>query len=69
MSNIRKPSPSDVSDDEWALVAPYLTFLREEAVQRNNPLREVFNGLRYIAKTGSPWRWMPNVRQTASSAG
>jgi transposase len=23
-------------------------------------LREVFNGLRYIVKTGAPWRWMPN---------
>jgi len=25
----RKPYPSDVSDDEWALVAPYLTLLPE----------------------------------------
>jgi hypothetical protein len=25
--NTRKPYPSDVSDDEWALVAPYLTLL------------------------------------------
>jgi hypothetical protein len=25
--NARKPYPSDVSDDEWALVAPYLTLL------------------------------------------
>ena len=23
-------------------------------------LREVFNGLRYVVKTGAPWRWMPN---------
>ena len=27
----RKPYPSDVSDEEWALVAPYLTLLREDA--------------------------------------
>ena len=32
----------------------------EEAGQRVYPLREVFNGLRYIVKTGAPWRWMPN---------
>jgi transposase len=57
---IRKPYPSDVSDDEWALVAPYLTLLPEEAGQREHPLREVFNGLRYVVKTGAPWRWMPN---------
>ena len=55
----RKPYPSDVSDEEWALVAPYL-LLREDAGQREYPLREAFNGLRYIVKTGAPWRWMPN---------
>jgi transposase len=51
--------PSDVSDDEWAFVAPYLTFMTEDAPQRVYPLREVFNGLRYIAKAGSQWRMMP----------
>ena len=34
--------------------------LPEDAGQREHPLREVFNGLRYIIKTGAPWRWMPN---------
>ncbi len=57
---IRKPYPSDVSDDEWALVAPYLMLLPEGAAQREHPIREVFNGLRYVVKTGAPWRWMPN---------
>jgi transposase len=56
----RKPYPSDVSDDEWALAAPYLTLLPEDARQREHSLREVFNGLRYVVKTGAPWRWMPN---------
>jgi transposase len=56
----RKPYPSDVSDEEWALVVPYLTLLPEDAGQRTHSLREVFNGLRYIVKTGAPWRWMPN---------
>ena len=56
----RKPYPSRVSDDEWAQVAPYLTLLPEDAGQREHTLREVFNGLRYVIKTGAPWRWMPN---------
>jgi transposase len=56
----RKPYPSDVSDDEWAFVAPYLTLMTEAAPQRKYPLREVFNGLRYIVKTGGQWRWMPH---------
>jgi hypothetical protein len=29
----RKAYPSDVSDEEWAFVAPYLTLLTEEAPQ------------------------------------
>jgi transposase len=49
-----------VSDDEWAFVAPYLSLMTEDAPQRKYPLREVFNGLRYIVKTGGQWRWMPH---------
>lgn len=60
METSRKPYPSDVSDEEWALVAPYLMLLPEAAGQREQGLRDVFNGLRYIVKTGAPWRWMPH---------
>lgn len=56
----RKAYPSDVTDDEWAFVAPYLTLMKEDAPQRDHPLREVFNGLRYIVRTGMQWRFMPN---------
>lgn len=56
----RKSYPSDVSDDEWAFVAPYLTLMTAEAPQRQHSLREVFNGLRFILRTGMQWRMMPN---------
>ena len=56
----RKPYPSDVSDEEWAFVAPYLALLREDAPQRDHDLREVFNALRWVVRTGSPWRYMPH---------
>ena len=56
----RKPYPSDVSDEEWSFVAPYLTLMIASAPQREHDLREVFNGLRWIVRTGSPWRYMPN---------
>src|SRR5438105_101838 len=58
--SIRKPYPSDVSDDEWAFAAPYLSLMTEEAPQREYPLREVFNALRWLVRTGSPWRYLPN---------
>lgn len=56
----RKHYPSDISDEEWDLVAPYLTLMTEDAPQRDHDLREVFNGLRWIVRTGSPWRYMPH---------
>ena len=56
----RKAYPSDVSDEEWAFVAPYLTLMREEAPQRDHNLREVFNGLRWIVRAGAAWRLMPH---------
>jgi transposase len=52
--------PSDVGDDEWAFVAPYLTLMTEEAPQREHSLREVFNGLRWMIRTGAQWRMMPH---------
>lgn len=56
----RKPYPSDVTDEEWDFVAPYLTLMSEHAPQREHDLREVFNAMRWIVRTGSPWRYMPN---------
>src|SRR5262245_19061983 len=56
----RKAYPSDVSDEEWALCAPYLTLMREDAPQREYALRELFNGLRWFIRAGCPWRMMPN---------
>lgn len=60
MPDRRKPYPSDVSDDEWSLVVPYLTLMREDAAQREHSLRELFNGLRYVVRYGIAWRAMPN---------
>ncbi len=56
----RKPYPSDVSDEEWAFVAPYLTLMKEDAPQRVYPLREVCNGLRWFVRAGADWRLMPH---------
>lgn len=52
--------PTDVSDEEWALVVPYLLLMKEEAPQREYPLREVFNALRWMVRAGAPWRFLPH---------
>ena len=55
-----EPYPSDVSDEEWAFCAPYLTLMKEDAPQREHDLRAVFNALRYMVRAGCPWRLMPH---------
>jgi transposase len=57
----RKPYPSDVSDDAWAFVAPYVTLMSEGAPPRTHGLRDVCNALRWIARAGAPWRMLPNA--------
>jgi transposase len=60
MKTNRKSYPSDVSDEEWSFCAPYLMLMNEQAPQREYPLREIFNGLRWFVRAGCPWRMMPN---------
>jgi hypothetical protein len=48
---VRKGYPSDVSDEEWAFAARYLTLISSDAPQRRYPLREIFNALRYLVRT------------------
>jgi transposase len=51
-----------VSDEEWAFIAPYLTLMVEDAPQRECSLQEVFNGLRYMARSGGAWQLLPQNR-------
>jgi transposase len=51
---------SDVSDEEWAFCAPYLTLLKEDAPQREYSSRVIFNAVRYLIRAGCPWRMIPN---------
>lgn len=60
MSTARRPYPTDVTDDEWDFVAPYLALVREDAPQRAHDLREVFNAPRRLVKAGCPWRLLPH---------
>lgn len=60
MNTTRKSYPSDVSDAEWEYLLPYLTLMRENAPQRGNEMREVFNATRYVVKTGCQWRMLPH---------
>jgi transposase len=54
-----QPYPSDVSDTEWEFVLPYLCLLPEDAGQRVHNLRDIFDGLRWLVRSGAPWRYLP----------
>ena len=56
----RKPYPSDSSDPEWEFACPYLTLMTEDAPQRNYSLRDVFDALRYLVRSGCSWRMLPH---------
>src|ERR671916_1446348 len=56
----RKPYPTDVSEEEWAFVAPYLALVRADAPQRVHDLREVFDALRWVVRAEAPWRMLPH---------
>ena len=54
------PYPSDVSDDEWMFVVPYLTLNRLDGEHRTHDLRAVFNAVRWMVRSGATWRMLPH---------
>lgn len=60
MDKTRKSYPSDVSDAEWEFLLSYLTLMTEDAPQRVHALRDVFDAMRYVVKTGCTWRFLPH---------
>lgn len=60
MGKVRKGYPSDVTEEEWWFVLSYLLLCREDAGQREHDLRNVFNAVRYMARSGCSWRLIPN---------
>jgi transposase len=51
--------PSDVTDEEWAEIAPLIPPARRGGRKRTVNIREVFNGLMYVLSTGCQWRALP----------
>ena len=51
--------PSDLTDAEWALVAPLIPPAKRGGRQRTVNLREVLNGILYVLSTGCQWRALP----------
>lgn len=59
-SKAKQGYPTDVSDQEWALIAPLLPGSASTGRPRKTPLRSVINALRYMVRAGCEWRMLPN---------
>ena len=51
--------PSDLTDDEWALVKPFIPPPKPGGGKRRTDMRAVMNGVMYILSTGCQWRYLP----------
>ena len=56
----RKPYPSDLSDAEWAILAPLVPPAKSGGRPRVVEMREIINGMLYILRAGEGWRMLPH---------
>src|SRR5918911_4481975 len=52
-------SPSDLTDEEGALIEPFIPPAERGGRQRTVDVREVLNGILYVLATGCQWRALP----------
>jgi len=55
----RKAYPSDLSDQEWAIIEPLLPRMQTGRPRLHSP-RELLNGIWYILRSGEAWRMLPH---------
>src|SRR5215218_3189175 len=55
----RQPYPTDLTDHEWALIAPYVPRAKRGGRPEHYPKREILNGIFYIVRGGCAWRLLP----------
>jgi putative transposase len=56
----RKPYPTDLTDEQWQLIAPFLAAAKPGGRPRKTDLREVVNALLYLVRSGCQWRMIPH---------
>jgi putative transposase len=56
----RKPYPSDLTDEQWKIIEPYIPPERWGGRTRSIDMREVLNGILYLLRNGCAWRAIPH---------
>jgi putative transposase len=57
---MRKTYPTDLSDQEWACLKTHLLASKRLGRLRTHTLRDIFDGISYILRSGCPWRLLPH---------
>jgi putative transposase len=60
MSFQRLAYTTDLTDEEWQILAPLLPPEKSGGRPRKYPIREVINGIQYVLRGGCAWRLMPH---------
>ncbi len=55
-----KRYPTDLTDEEWTLIQPFLPHTAKNGRPVSTDLREVLNAIRYLARSGGGWRMLPS---------
>ena len=55
-----KRYPTDLTDEEWLFIEPFLPPVPKRGRKPTTDLRDVLDALRYLARTGGGWRMLPN---------
>ena len=56
----RKPYPTDLTEAQWAILAPLIPPAKPGGRPREVDMREIINGILYILRTGAAWRHLPH---------
>ncbi|XXF76527.1 IS5 family transposase [Myxococcaceae bacterium GXIMD 01537] len=56
----RKPYPTDLTDEQWALIEPFVESVGGGPKDQVHPRREVVNAILYVTRTGVQWRYLPH---------
>jgi putative transposase len=56
----RRPYPTDLTDKEWALIAPYVPTATPGGRPEQYPKREILDGIVYLLRGGCAWRLRPH---------
>lgn len=58
-TRLHRAYPSDLTDAQWALLAPFIPPLSPEAAYYKHERREIITAILYVLRSGCPWRMLP----------